>query len=194
MSSTGRHLLEKREGSGLKAYKDSVGVWTIGYGHTHFDGPPIPKAGMNITPEEQDEMLSRDLGRYEDIVNKNVKVSLKQNEFDALVSICYNVEAALGPKSGIVKHLNAGDKSGAAQAILAWNKPPEIQGRRRTEYKQFLTPYTHAPSVGGAIVAAGGSGVASYYHWGIQHWIEITASAAFLGALAYLLIHTLRKK
>jgi lysozyme len=141
MSQTGRKLLEQREGNILHAYKDSVGIWTIGYGHTHFDGDPIPAAGMKITQQEADDMLTRDLVRYEDIVNDNVEISLEQHEFDALVSLCYNVEAALSYKSSVVIALNNEDKPAAAKAILLYNRPPEIMGRRRQEHNQFLTPY-----------------------------------------------------
>lgn len=161
MSEQGLALLKQREGHGRKAYRDTQGVWTIGYGHTHFDGPPIPHEGLTITAEEEEAMLRRDIVRYENIVKKNVKVPLLQNQFDALTSICYNVEAALGPGSTIVRRLNEGDYKGAGQAIMLWNKPPEIIGRRRGEQKQFMTPYgsVKAPAsagtaIGGAVVTA----------------------------------------
>ena len=61
MSPHGRALLEQREGNILHAYQDTVGVWTIGYGHTHYDGAPIPVAGMKITQQQADDMLTKDL-------------------------------------------------------------------------------------------------------------------------------------
>jgi lysozyme len=138
----GRRLIEEREGNILHAYQDTVGVWTIGYGHTHFDGAPVPVRGMTITQQQADDMLTRDIVRYENIVKKNVVAALADHEFDALTSICYNVEVALGPRSSIVRCLNKGDREGAARAILLYDKPPEIRGRREGEYKQFLTPYS----------------------------------------------------
>lgn len=143
MSLQGRKLLEEREGLDLKASLSGIpnDPWTIGYGHTHFDGPPIPVKGMAITEQEADDMLTKDLARYENIVNHSVTVPLEQNEFDALVSLCYNVEVALSFSSSIVKSLNKGDKQSAAKAILRYNKPKEIMGRRKQEYNQFLTPY-----------------------------------------------------
>lgn len=138
MSADGRARLMQREGVRTRAYRDSKGIWTIGVGHTANAGPPIPRPGMVITREEVDELLSRDLVRYENIVNRNVRVSLTQGQFDALVSICFNVESALTPKSTIVKRLNKGDYRGAAKAIMLYNKPPEIIGRRESEQQQFI--------------------------------------------------------
>lgn len=171
MSPHGRALLEQREGNILHAYQDTVGVWTIGYGHTHFDGAPIPVAGMKLTQQQADDMLTKDLTRYENIVNNNIKVPLKQNQFDALVSICYNVESALAPRSSIVRAINANDMKTAADAIMLYNKPPEIVGRRRTEQKQFMTPY---PSTTGSLkgaVVVGAATVAAANHPHIWPWI-----------------------
>jgi lysozyme len=140
MSTRGREALKAREGLRLKAYRDSVGVWTVGVGHTAAAGTPIPMPGLTITAKEADEILTRDLVLYERAIDGALKVPVKQNEYDALVSICFNV----GPKfanSTAIKRLNAGDRAGAAEAILWWNRPPEIIGRRKTEHKQFLTPY-----------------------------------------------------
>lgn len=138
MSADGRARLMQREGVRTRAYRDSEGVWTIGVGHTAMAGPPQPKPGMAITRAEVDELLSRDLVKYENIVNRNVRVPLTQGQFDALVSICFNVETALSSKSTIVKRLNKGDYRGAAKAIMLYNKPPEIVGRRESEQQQFI--------------------------------------------------------
>lgn len=140
MSTRGREALKAREGLRLNAYRDSVGVWTIGVGHTAAAGKPIPMPGLTITAKEADDILTRDLGLYERAIDGALRVPVTQNQYDALVSICFNV----GPKfanSTTIKRLNAGDAAGAADAILFWNKPAEIMGRRKTEQKQFLTPY-----------------------------------------------------
>lgn len=140
MSEQGRKLLTAREGVRLKAYKDSVGVWTIGVGHTAAAGPPVPSAGTTITAAECDAILMRDLVQYETAIEKALTVAVAQHEFDALVSICFNV----GPKfanSTCMRLLNRKDRGGAASAIMLWNKPSEIIERRQGEQKQFLTPY-----------------------------------------------------
>lgn len=141
MSPKGRALLEQREGIRLAAYRDSVGVWTIGVGHTSAAGPPKVTPKLRLTHEQVDEIFSRDLVKYEDAVKAAVKLTLTDNEFDALVSFCFNIGPGGFARSTVVKRLAAGDKRGAADAMLMWNKPPEIMGRRKSEKTQFLTPY-----------------------------------------------------
>lgn len=136
MSAAGRAALIAREGKRLKAYKDSVGVWTIGVGHTSAAGLPIVTAGLTITDAECDAILARDLVQYEAAVNK-VGAALSQKSFDALVSLAFNIGAPSFSRSTVAKRLKAGDMQGAASAILLWNKPPEIKKRRRGEYDQF---------------------------------------------------------
>jgi lysozyme len=135
--------IEGREGCDLHASLSGIhgDPWTIGYGHTHFDGAPFPAMGMMITEAEAKVLLRHDIVRYEEIVHKAIHVPLADHEADALVSICYNVEEALSPHSSIVKALNRGDYTAAAAAIMLYDKPPEIAGRRRGEQVQFRTPY-----------------------------------------------------
>jgi lysozyme len=140
MSPAGRRVLIQREGKKLRAYLDSVGVWTIGVGHTSAAGPPNVTPGLTITDAECDQLLARDLVQYEDAVNKAVTAKLNQNQFDALTSFCFNVGTGGFTRSTVVKRLNAGDTVGAADAMLMWNKPPEIMGRRQSERKQFMEP------------------------------------------------------
>lgn len=140
MTAHGRLLLSQREGIRLKAYRDSKGIPTIGVGHTTAAGDPVVSMGMTISPAQCDEILTRDLKKFEDILNGVLKVTVADHEFDALLSIMFNV----GPKfstSTCIKRLNGGDRKNAANAILMWNQPPEIIGRRHAEYVQFITPY-----------------------------------------------------
>lgn len=139
MSADGRQKLALREGKRLKAYKDSVGVWTIGVGHTSAAGPPAVTPDLVITDAQCDEIFARDLGKYEAAVNGAITRPVSQTSFDALVSLCFNIGPGGFAKSTVVKRINAGDLRGAAEAILMWNKPPEIMGRRRSEYQQFLS-------------------------------------------------------
>ncbi len=140
MSEQGINALIAREGCVLTAYKDTQGVWTIGVGHTSMAGNPIVTPGMKITQAEAEAVLAKDLVKYEQVIEKALRVPVEQNEFDALVSICFNV----GPRfadSTCIRKLNNKDRAGAASAIMLWSKPPEIVGRRRSEQRQFLTPY-----------------------------------------------------
>lgn len=140
-SPRGRAALTGREGVRLKAYRDTKGILTIGIGHTSAAGPPRVAPGLTLTRAEVDEVFARDLAKYERTVCQAVQIPLAQHEFDALVSLCYNIGQGGFARSTVVRRLNAGDRKGAAAAILMWNKPPEIMGRRRGEYRQFLTPY-----------------------------------------------------
>lgn len=138
-SANGRKLIQQFEGCREKAYQDCVGVWTIGYGHTGN-----VKVGQVISKEEADRLLSQDLVKFESGVEKNVKVALTQNQFDALVSFCYNLGVGSLQKSTLLKKLNAGDYKGAAEEFLKWNKAggKVITGlvrRREAEKRLFLT-------------------------------------------------------
>ena len=119
-------------------YKDSVGVWTIGVGHTASAGKPNPQTmekGVQVPVEDMIALFRTDLAKFEDGVNKAVKVPLAQHEFDALVSFHFNT-GAIG-RASFVKKLNAGDRLGAANGMLEWKKPAEIIPRRTKEMKLF---------------------------------------------------------
>lgn len=149
-SQTGIDLIKRFEGLELEAYQDSVGIWTIGYGHTDEAGEPRVTPGMRITEQEAEAILRRDLGQYERAVNRLVKVDLNQNEFDALVSFTFNLGAGALGSSTALKRLNAGDRAGAAEALTWWNKitladgsKKELAGltrRRNAEAALFLEP------------------------------------------------------
>lgn len=95
LSKAGITLIKSFEGCRLTAYKpvSTEQYWTIGWGHY---GPDV-RAGMTITQGQADAMLAADLGKYEAYVNDPdfvpVTGQLNQNQFDALVSFCYNCGA-----------------------------------------------------------------------------------------------------
>ncbi len=145
LSSNGIALLKRFEGLVLEAYQDIAGVWTIGYGHT---GPDV-RAGMRITEREAEELLRRDLASREDAVARLTSISLNRNEFDALVSLVYNIGIDAFRGSTLRRRLNQGDRFGAADALTWWNKATiggrlrEVIGltrRRAAERALFLTP------------------------------------------------------
>jgi lysozyme len=143
-SPAGRKAITEREGNKLTAYQDGGGVWTIGVGHTSAAGEPTVTKGMKITAAQSDEILSRDLKDVEKAVLKGLKVPVTQNQFDALVSLAFNIGNTAFAKSTLLKKLNAGDRAGAADQFLVWNKDngKVVQGlvnRRRSERLQFLS-------------------------------------------------------
>ena len=120
ISENGIEFIRQLEGEKLTAYPDIVGIWTIGVGHTGFvDGKPVAR-GMAITKEKSKELLTADLKRLESAVNDAVQVTLTQNQFDALVSLAFNIGEGAFVRSTLVNKLNAGDKKGAAEQFLVW--------------------------------------------------------------------------
>ena len=113
----GTEILKYFEGCKLTAYQDSVGVWTIGYGHTKgvYDG-------MTITQDHAEQMLLSELEEYEGYIKDMVTVPLTQNQFDALVVWVYNLGPTNFRNSTLLKELNAGNYNAAGQELTRWNK------------------------------------------------------------------------
>jgi len=139
VSPIGLAVLKSREGVRLKAYLDSVGVWTIGYGHTKG-----VKKGDVITQAQADAFLEQDIDSHAKPILDAVKVPLAEHEADALVSIAFNIGVGGFKGSTFLKRLNEGNRASCAANIMLWNKPPEIISRRTAERDQFLTPYSKA--------------------------------------------------
>ena len=85
-----------------------------------------------------DAQLAKDLGRFEDAVNSAVKRPLTQNQFDACVSLAFNIGVQGFIGSSVVRQINLGNMQAAADDFLMWEKPPELRGRRESEREQFL--------------------------------------------------------
>lgn len=116
-------------------------MWTIGFGHA---GPDVV-GGITITGTEADEFLSVDLHHAELAVYNDVDVVINQNEFDALVSLIYNIGTGAFAKSTVLHELNAEDRIAAADAFLLWCKTSGqvnqgLLNRRKAERALFLTP------------------------------------------------------
>jgi lysozyme len=121
-SEEGIDLIKYFEGWRARAYRDSVGVWTIGYGHTAAAGLPHPRSGMTISKEEGERILKKDLKSYEKAVSDALKVRVTQNQFDALVSFCYNVGPGNLRKSSVLRYVNAGMIQQVPSRLMLWNK------------------------------------------------------------------------
>lgn len=140
INQAGLSLIKEFEGLRLEAYQDIVGVWTIGYGHT---GPEVVK-GKIITTAQAEELLAKDVEKFEVGVRKLVPPSCTTNQFSALVCFSYNVGLGALGKSTLLKKLVAGDITGAAEEFLKWNKAggKEVAGltrRRVAERSLFLS-------------------------------------------------------
>ncbi|ESK54317.1 lysozyme [Acinetobacter tjernbergiae] len=120
-SRVGINLITSFEDEKLNAYDDGVGVWTIGFGTTVYPNGVKVKKGDVCTAEQAKAFFTYDLKRFEAAVNGAVKVSLTQNQFDALVLLTYNIGSAAFKSSTLLKKLNTKDYAGAADQFLVWN-------------------------------------------------------------------------
>lgn len=100
-SDKGINLIKKYEGCKLYAYRDSVGVLTIGYGTTKG-----VKAGMSITQQQAESFLKRDIVPLEKVLN-SMNINFTQGQFDALISFQYNLGAANFKSSTMYKYIVA---------------------------------------------------------------------------------------
>ncbi|USR72469.1 lysozyme [Acinetobacter junii] len=143
ISKTGIDLISSFEGIRLNAYDDGVGVWTIGIGTTVYPNGVKVKKGDKCTLEQAKSYFAHDLKRFEASVNNLVKVPLSQNQFDALVSLTYNIGSGNFASSTLLKKLNAKDYQGAADQFPRWNKAKGkvlngLVRRREAERALFL--------------------------------------------------------
>lgn len=120
----GLALIKEFEGLRLSAYLCPAKVWTVGYGHTSAAGLPRVASGMKITAAEAEDILKRDLGRYEATVNKAVTVPLTQEQFDTLVSFTYNTGAL--QTSTLLKKLNAGNYDAVPSELAKWTRAGKL--------------------------------------------------------------------
>ena len=142
ISQVGIDLIKSFEGCRLKAYRCPANVLTIGYGHTGG-----VKEGQVITQQQAEDYLRIDLGKYEEAVNK-LGVTFNQNQFDALVSFCYNLGTGIF-KGNLLNAIKKQDWYEVADQVLLYNKA-RVNGvlkpltgltrRREAEARLFLKP------------------------------------------------------
>lgn len=114
-SMMGIEIIKHFEGLRLESYLDAVGAPTIGYGSTLG-----VQMGTSISEQDAEALLIEDMSRFEDGVNDLVCVSLKQCQFDALVSFSFNLGVGALSKSTLLKKLNSGDYAGAQKEFSRW--------------------------------------------------------------------------
>lgn len=148
ISSQGIQFLKEHESLRLMAYDDKqpnktitsasqvIGTLTIGYGHTK-----TARVGMKITAEKALELLQSDLVYFEKRADALVKVDVNQNMVDALISFMYNIGDGRFKTSTVLKRLNAKDYAGVPSAMLMWNQPAGVVGRRTQESELFIRDF-----------------------------------------------------
>lgn len=137
-------LIKKWEGYRDKAYLDTGGVWTIGYGTTWVGGKPVTK-GMVCTEQQASNWLQSAVSSAEKAVTKLTTVPLNENQLEALTSFVYNLGATQFSKSTLLAKLNKNNYLGASNEFERWRfdnnvEVPGLLARRKDEKALFLKP------------------------------------------------------
>ena len=138
-------VVKEFEGLRLDAYRCAAGVVTIGYGYTNRAGfGPGVKMGDRWTQKQAEDMLTLGLEVFAEEIAPHIKARTNDNEFGAMLSLAYNIGTGNFAKSTMLKRFNAGDKAGAAKAMMWWNKADGrvlngLVRRREAERAMFLS-------------------------------------------------------
>lgn len=141
LSRKGLEALVREEGLRLAPYNDSAGHATIGVGHLIHHGPVTAADRARyrgFTRADALEVLRQDVRRFEAAVDGALRRLPLQGQFDAMVSLAFNIGPGGFASSTVVRRFNAGDRRGAADAFLMWRVPSELLPRRRRERAMFL--------------------------------------------------------
>ena len=144
LDAAGRNFIYKQEGVRLKAYLDVAGVPTIGVGFTYYPGGKKVKIGDTITLTQCDTMFITIVADFENAVNKLVKVTLTQSQFNSLVSFSFNCGTSALASSTLLKRINAKTSPELIKnAFLMWVKAggkvnSTLQHRRNLEADLFI--------------------------------------------------------
>lgn len=138
-------MLAHHEGVRQKPYRCPAGLWTVGVGHLIGDGHSLPDSwNRTFSLEEVYAILAADVTRFERGVERFITTPLRQCEFDALVSFAFNLGLGTLQKSTLRQKLNRGDKEGAVESLLKYNKAggkilKGLDNRRKDEASLFMS-------------------------------------------------------
>ena len=138
----GIDFLTQEEGLRLSPYLDSVGIPTIGIGATYYPdtGKKVTMKDKKLTKEQAVSMFKALLVTYEKGVWSVTRDDISQNQFNALVSICYNIGVGGFKGSTLLKRVNKDPHDPKiADAFLMWKKPAVLIGRRKREIALYFS-------------------------------------------------------
>jgi lysozyme len=211
----GLALLKRFEGFRGKAYQDSVGVWTIGYGHTSMAGPPKVTPGLTLSRTECEKILARDVALFSRGVAAKIKRPINDNQFSALTSFAYNVGLGNFAKSSVLAAVNSGHFDAVPRRLQLWVKAggktlPGLVKRRAAEGELFASasisselpieppirppieppvrPPVKPPAPTGETGVAAGAGLAALLAWLHDNWWilgAVLAAAVVIGIIIY---------
>lgn len=144
-------IIKHFEGFVPHTYTDTVGVPSIGYGTTAAAGVGIvPVPGMEISERQAEKYLVAALEKFAKKIEPHIKAEMNENEWAAFLSLAYNIGPFAFSTSTALRRFNEGDKLGAADAILWFNKAGSrtLRGlvrRRHAERALFLRPVERTP-------------------------------------------------
>ncbi len=134
-------IIRDSEGLALKAYVCPAGKLTIGYGHTGGD----VRAGMAISKDQAEALLEKDVSAAAGMVERlTANVCVNDNEFGAMVSLCFNIGVSNFAGSTLLKHVCASRYSQAANEFPRWvygggKRLPGLVARRERERQLFIS-------------------------------------------------------
>ena len=138
-------LLKHHEGVRYNPYRCPAGLWTVGVGHLIGDGKSLPREwNKTFTQDEVNGILKSDLRRFELGISKMLpNVPLRQHEFDAILSFCFNLGLGCFQRSTIRQALLRGDKEQAMESLVKYCRAggkilKGLQNRRLDERRLFL--------------------------------------------------------
>jgi lysozyme len=134
LSQKGKDLIMQFEGLKLSAYQDIVGIWTIGFGNIYYENNVAVKKGDIITHNRAIELFNLIVKKFEVGVDELVTSNVNQNQFDAMVSLAYNIGIGNLKSSSLLKMVNKSPNDTAIYLqFLRWNKAKGqvIQGLTR---------------------------------------------------------------
>lgn len=136
----GLKALHEREGLRLKPYLDTQGIPTIAMGNTFYlDGIKVTMKDKPLTQKEAEELGNTVANQFASKVDKLVKSKVNQNQFNALVSLAYNIGITGFTNSTVLRLVNSNPENAKIQdAFMMWTKNKELIGRRKSEVKQYF--------------------------------------------------------
>ena len=141
LNETGHRALELREGLRTKPYLDTRGIPTISLGVTYYpNGRKVTMQDKPLTIEEAERLGKVIADRFAAEVTALIKSKVNQNQFNALVSIAYNIGINGFKTSSFLKLVNKNPNDPKIkEAIMLWTKNKELIGRRKSEVNQYFS-------------------------------------------------------
>lgn len=140
LDQNGYKALHEREGLSLKPYLDTRGIPTIAMGNTYYlDERKVTMKDKPLTMQQATELGKITADKFAMQVEKLVKSNINQNQFNALVSLAYNIGITGFKNSTVLRKVNISPNDKTIQdAFMMWTKNPELIGRRKSEVKQYF--------------------------------------------------------